>query len=632
MQLQKDAIFDERYRLIRLLGKGGFSEVWLAEDSITDIKVALKVYAPGAGLDDDGIQLFRHEFSLVFDLNHSNLLRPSHFAICNRMPYLIMPFCPRGSAAQSVGKISEEEAWKFLHDVAAGLAYLHGRNPDPVIHQDIKPANVLIDENSVYLITDFGISTKARSTLRRSVGQSQTSGGKTPAYAAPERAGKNNTPIKASDIWALGATVFELLTGDVPFGELGGLFQKGGAEIPDIQGEWSSDLKEIVERCLQQNTWDRPTAEQIVKWTEQRRSGEQIRWEEKRQEKEKKTGRKNGRATQHFEGEKTEKDDNQNNANTRSKKRTALLLCSVLFVLAVTGALVWFYVDTKQQADAPIPVDTTLLSALEDELVKEKAQLDDRISEAERAEGEKVEKVDTERIVKEKTEAKKSINIEMVYVQGGTFTMGCTAEQGNYCLDREKPVHQVTLSSFYIGKYEITQAQWKSVMGNNPSYFKSDNLPVEQVSWDEVQEFIRKLNAQTGENYRLPTEAEWEYAARGGAKSNGYKYSGSNNVYEVAWCYDNSGNKTHPVGTKQANELGIYDMSGNVYEWCGDWYGAYSSEAQTNPRGSSSGSYRVNRGGSWNSGAQIVRVPLRNGSTSGYRDFYLGFRLARSSK
>ncbi|MDR0754334.1 MAG: formylglycine-generating enzyme family protein [Prevotellaceae bacterium] len=224
---------------------------------------------------------------------------------------------------------------------------------------------------------------------------------------------------------------------------------------------------------------------------------------------------------------------------------------------------------------------------------------------------------------------------EMVFVQGGTFTMGCISEQGADCFDNEKPAHKVTLSNFYIGKYEVTQAEWKAIMGNNPSNFSGcDNCPVEKVSWNDVQEFIRKLNAKTGKNYRLPTEAEWEYAARGGNRSKGYKYSGSNSVENVAWYgYDNSGKKTHPVGTKQANELGIYDMSGNVHEWCQDWYGAYSNGAQTNPKGASSGSYRVFRGGGWyrSAGGVCVSNRFRNTPDS-RRDGSLGFRLACSSK
>ena len=225
---------------------------------------------------------------------------------------------------------------------------------------------------------------------------------------------------------------------------------------------------------------------------------------------------------------------------------------------------------------------------------------------------------------------KDGISIDMVRVEAGTFTMGATLEiKDPY--DWEKPTHQVTLTNdYYIGKYEVTQALWQAVMNSNPSNFKGDNLPVEQVSWDDSQEFISKLNSITGKKFRLPTEAEWEYAARGGKKSRGYQYSGSNNISDVAWYKDNSGNKTHAVGSKQANELGIYDMSGNVYEWCQNWYDNYSSSSQTNPTGATSGSYRVYRGGSWNITARICRSSCRNSSTPGYRDYYLGLRLVLS--
>ena len=235
----------------------------------------------------------------------------------------------------------------------------------------------------------------------------------------------------------------------------------------------------------------------------------------------------------------------------------------------------------------------------------------------------------------------KGVTYSMVSVQGGTFTMGATSEQGSDAEGDEKPSHQVTLSSYYIGKTEVTQALWEAVMGKSVSQIASEygrkingvgaNYPMYYISWDDCQEFIRKLNALTGQNFRLPTEAEWEYAARGGNKSRGYKYSGSNNIGNVAWYYGNSGDKTHPVGTKAPNELGIYDMSGNVYEWCSDWYDKkyYSSASQTNPKGPKSGTYRVNRGGCWYYYARGCRVSLRgSGIPTGHCD-NLGLRLAR---
>ena len=216
------------------------------------------------------------------------------------------------------------------------------------------------------------------------------------------------------------------------------------------------------------------------------------------------------------------------------------------------------------------------------------------------------------------------VSFTMVGVQGGTFQMGST--DGG---DDEKPVHSVTLSSYYIGQTEVTQALWKAVMGSNPSYFKGDNLPVEMVSWHDCQTFIQKINQLTGETFRLPTEAEWEFAAKGGRQSKGYTYSGSNTVGDVAWFIGNSSDRTHPVATKSPNELGIYDMSGNVYEWCQDWYGDYSSSAQTNPAGPTSGSYRVCRGRSWCT-TEDCRTAYRVYYAPSGTWYNLGLRLALS--
>ena len=230
------------------------------------------------------------------------------------------------------------------------------------------------------------------------------------------------------------------------------------------------------------------------------------------------------------------------------------------------------------------------------------------------------------------------VSFTMIAVEGGTFKMGAQSSDSggdNYDSDAdsyESPVHSVTLSSYYIGETEVTQELWEAVMGSNPSYYYSGypQRPVESVSWNDCQEFITKLNNLTGRNFRLPTEAEWEYAARGGNKSKGYKYSGSNTIGDVAWYDDNSGYKTHDVKAKAANELGIYDMSGNVWEWCQDWNGCYSSGSQTNPTGPSSGSYRVYRGGGWFNYAKYCRVSDRGDFAPDYSDSNLGLRLSLS--
>ncbi len=217
---------------------------------------------------------------------------------------------------------------------------------------------------------------------------------------------------------------------------------------------------------------------------------------------------------------------------------------------------------------------------------------------------------------------KKPYEPEMVFVKGGTFMMGSNS------MECARPEHQVTVSDFSIGTYEVTQAQWRAVMGSNPSKFAGcDECPVEEVSWKKVQRFITRLNRETGKKYRLPTEAEWEYAARGGNQSRGYTYSGSNDIGAVAWYGENSGSKTHAVGQKLPNELGLYDMTGNVLEWCSDLYGSYSSASDVNPSGAYSGQYRVGRGGSWSAYPQGCRVADRRNRNPDYRDYNLGFRL-----
>ena len=220
------------------------------------------------------------------------------------------------------------------------------------------------------------------------------------------------------------------------------------------------------------------------------------------------------------------------------------------------------------------------------------------------------------------------VSFTMVAVKGGTFTMGATAEQTGAESD-ESPTHSVTLSDYYIGETEVTQELWQAVMGSNPSYFTGNmQRPVESVTWNACQTFITKLNELTGESFALPTEAQWEYAARGGKSTKGYLYSGSNYLGDVAWYVGNSSNTTHPVKSKSPNELGLYDMSGNVREWCADWYGSYSSTSQTNPVGPSTGSHRVLRGGGWQNLATSCRIAYREYITPGSVINYNGLRLA----
>lgn len=216
----------------------------------------------------------------------------------------------------------------------------------------------------------------------------------------------------------------------------------------------------------------------------------------------------------------------------------------------------------------------------------------------------------------------------MVYIEGGTFLMGAGPDEDSEYRDFEKPQHEVQVDGFMFGRTPVTQEQWEAVMGNNPSCFKGSKLPVEQVSWVDCHRFIEKLNALTGKQFRLPSEAEWEFAARGGTKYQGYKYAGSDAYDDVAWYKDNSDSKTHIVATKRPNVLGLYDMSGNVWEWCQDWKGVYPPGKTVNPKGPNSGSYRIFRGGSWCSTDMDCRLSRRNAYAPTFTSNYLGFRLA----
>ena len=555
-------VFDERYTLEKLMGSGGFADVWKAKDKDTNTSIALKIYT---NLDDDGINDLAAEYTRMQNLNHTNILKADHFARWGNIPYLVMKVCDGGSLSKKVGNMEVSEIMRVVQDIAEGLKYLHEHK---IVHQDIKPANILIDtqgEKPIYVLSDFGISSKTKTRLSHSVNMNSKNQGTsmTEAYAPPEKFSskkEERRPDRKGDIFSLGISLYELACGNLPFDDL-----STGRELlhSDVEVDFSEikdeKLRHIIQWCMQPNKDERPTAEQLINVA---KSNEKIG-------EKKVTG--HGKHTVRI----------SDNETFMSK-----YLLRVIVAIVIGGCLYWLF-------------NSGFLS-----------------SKSEKGDDKYVQRVDTFTI--------NGIPLEMVKIPGGSFKMGSNDGDAN-----EKPVQDRLVSDFYLSKYEVTQKLWFVIMNTNPSTTVNDNYPVNNVSWDDCQLFIQKLNALTGRNFRLPTETEWEYAAKArlspnkGIEATGYTYSGTSSALsEYAWYSANSGGKMHAVGSKKPNDFGIYDMSGNVIEWCQDIYTNYSTGSPEIGKDE-----RVLRGGYYASDAASVKSTSRGSCPYNQAMEPFGFRL-----
>ena len=615
-----------KYKIVKILGQGGFGITYLAIQTGLERRVAIKEFfmkeccernadthhvTMGTEGNRDTVKRFQDKFLKearhIAKLNHPHIVRIIDVFDENNTSYYVMEYAPNGSLADKVktqGALSEPVATRYILQVADALDFIHQKNMN---HLDVKPGNIVLNEADDTILIDFGLSKQYDTTTGDQT--STTPLGISEGFAPMEQYKKGGvgTFTPETDIYALGATFFFLLTGTPP--PSASDVNEDGVPIDKLRAKGvSENAISIICQSMEGRKKDR--MKQVRTFINGLKEEARYFTNAKNSSKANDSTNTNGAHTD------TPKDSNafdetivvdgktnediQINERQRNKRKKSY---SVVIVLVVAALLILIF---------------TLLYAF---IFGNNTQNNNNTVISH-------EHMDSVSAANEVFKVK-DIEFRMIKVEGGTFTMGATSEMENP-YDDEKPTHQVTLSSYYIGETEVTQALWKAVMGSNPSAFKGDNLPVEKVSWNDCQTFISKLNALTGKRFRLPTEAEWEFAARGGNQSRHTQYSGSSRIDDVAWYDGNSGSKTHPVKTQQPNELGIYDMSGNVYEWCQDWYGSYSSYAQTDPTGAGSGSYRVIRGGSWYGSPRYCSSSNRVCITPGYLINDLGLRLVLS--
>jgi formylglycine-generating enzyme required for sulfatase activity/tRNA A-37 threonylcarbamoyl transferase component Bud32 len=602
------------YILIKFLGRGSFGEVWLGEKRTRYATTQYALKFPDMNkVDSDAIQ--KEAAVWVKASGHPNVLPIIEADEYDGHIVIVSELAPDGSLGEWLtrhsGKASSIDiAVRMMKGILAGLEHLHSKR---ITHRDLKPDNILLQGDTPRL-ADFGLA-----RVIKTIQTTQSVAG-TPLYMSPEAYASDRTA--QMDLWAAAVIFYQLLSGDVPFtGETPHslMFAILTKEAKPLSDEIPKPLRDFVATALNKDISKRyPTASAMRQAMDEALQPEPthiivppeptpepmpappLQPQPAPELDSSVLGNVSADTQlqpapepqlnpQLLQSELTPQAQIVTAPQPKPITKMNRIIAGIVGAVLVVGGSIWGAIKLNSGKPDPPTVTQPLDSA------------------------------GTNQLKETKTDVSTFVQIPV-----GEFMMG-----GDKYAD-EKPLHKVKISkAFEIGKYEVTQAQWKAVMGANPSNFKGENLPVEQVSWNDTQEFIKKLNARNdGYIYRLPTEAEWEYACRAGTTGD---YAG--NLDEMGWYTASSGDKTHPVGEKKANAWGLYDMHGNVWEWCSDWYdgGYYGKSSEVDPKGSESGSARVERGGGWYGYAAYCRSAYRCYDAPGVRFIFLGFRLVRTN-
>jgi formylglycine-generating enzyme required for sulfatase activity len=617
--LKEGVLFANRYRILNNVGVGGMGEVYRVEDTIDGSEMALKRIRSEIDFREDVRKRFIREARVCQRITSWNVVRVHDVNQYGATLFYTMEYLQGATLRARLDKMKEscermplQEVRNLVKAVCRGLKDAHRLT----VHRDLKPENIFICVNGDVKILDFGLAHALHGS--RYTQHLQRMG--TPYYMAPEQwdpsRDRESDIDQRADIYSLGVILYELLTLSLPTG-----FELISEERDDV----AKEIDDFVRRCLSRRPENRPASAAeffnelnmvlvTKRDTQGKGDGNNLNHQEKeaanrRQSEENKICAIRSKAISHADqGRFDESLELLRKLRDLYPSRTDI---SDAMLTVMEKKLEQTQYRPRQSSE-PITIPQPVVSSTS---------------------------YDNLKIL----DIGKGVKLEMIFLKNGTFQMG-SPESEKDRNENEGPVHTVELDGFWMGKYPVTQAQYQAIMGTNPSHFKGDNRPIENVSWNDSMEFCRKLSQRTRKTFTLPTEAQWEYACRAGTTTRYYFGDDEGRLGEYAWYWRNSGDKplsgdwdwntiqekngrTHPVGQKKPNAWGLYDMHGNVYEWCLDWYGSYTSGTKRNPVGPGSGSFRVLRGGCWHSNAGLCRSAFRGGFTPSRTYSILGFRL-----